>query len=207
MLNTNYIRKKSLYGLSIADLAFRGCYRFDSINFDNIMLTTFSKPFDSYPAVEFAESSSIVERRISVSTEPEEPQGLWKVSDGFPKGVKLFYNIAVKDEAGNWSETRHFPFFCDSQPPELIRVLWSRTSVKFYFTDITEIDKQSFLVSLGGRTYQGNKIRWSSSNAVINFGITPPKKAVLTISDKFGNTARYRIVGQKIIALNKTEEL
>ncbi|GAB4154643.1 MAG: hypothetical protein Kow00107_04660 [Planctomycetota bacterium] len=209
VLNGTQVSRKNFSSLSVADLSFRGSYANDSVNFDNIRAFKVSGVPKAEPQLLLSEFGRIAEVRSSVSESPEEPEGRWKPGDPVPDASLLYYNVKVCDEAGNWSDTRSFQFFCDTQGPTIRNIAWKNGTLSFYIQERWGVDKSSLKVVVDGKTYtfDGRSATWTSNDKVIVYCNPKTKSATVEIADLAGNVSKFRVEGNNAIPLGVSEDL
>jgi len=210
IIDPSSLRGDTFNGLTICDLGFRGCYINDFINIDEVKITSWSAKPEKEPTIVVSECGTIAETFSSMSLVPEEPSGVWLPSAPIPAGTQLYYNVKVRDSAGNWSETRHFRFYCDSEPPMVRRLRKADNGAfRITFGDASPLDAGSLKITVDGKVLTGKPyVIWESGSvALISVGNLQGKKAYMEIRDAWGNLGRFRIENYKATALDKAEEL
>ncbi len=197
-------------GIALGDAGFRGTYLNDWMNLDNFRVSALVDMPSAPPRLRFAETGGVAKIYTSVSAEPETPSGLWKPSDGFPPGVRFYFNVMAEDEAGNRSPVTHIPFFSDRMPPAVTRVFWRRKGLSIGLKDISGIDRSSLVFTSGDYTVRGDdsSVFWSKYG--VSFSLPPEvaarREGTLTVRDGRGNEAVYRIIKSKAVPAGKEKE-
>ncbi len=208
-VDTRLLRATNFDTIFVADTGFRGGYVNDTINIDNLMVSRFIPAPKELPKLEFAESGKVSKVLTSITTWPDEPEGVWTPDTPFPFGSRFYLNVKACDQAGNWSETKHMQFFCDFEPPQLTRIFWRNKALFLYWKDDNLIDRDSLQIEVEGKPVSVNKIaKWATPNEVsLALSEAANKPIRVRISDSLGNTCIYQILGNRFSRIDTVEDL